>query len=65
MKAPRSAEAPHVRYTLRDSEEEYGSMAKWSEGRRRYQRNPAEFKREQIVRILRGEVTPAELSREL
>lgn len=40
-------------------------MAKWSEGRRRYQRNPAEFKREQIVRILRGEVTPAELSREL
>lgn len=42
-----------------------GRVAEGSEGRRRYQRYPAEFKREQIERILRGEVTAAELSREL
>lgn len=40
-------------------------MAEEREGRRRYQRFPAEFKREQVERILRGEVTAAELSREL
>jgi transposase-like protein len=38
-----------------------GGVAR-SEGYRRYS---AEFKREQVDRILRGEVTAAELSREL
>ncbi|MBL8998226.1 MAG: transposase [Gemmatimonadetes bacterium] len=42
-----------------------GRAAEGSEGRRRHRQYPAEFKREQIERILRGEVTAAELSREL
>lgn len=40
-------------------------MAVEREGRRGYRRYSAEFKREQIERILRGELTAAELSREL
>lgn len=42
-----------------------GTMARDEHGRGRYRRYTAEFKREQIERILRGEVTAAELSREL
>lgn len=42
-----------------------GTMTEGNEGRRRYQRYPAEFKREQLERNLRGEVTAAELSPEL
>ena len=40
-------------------------MAASSAGRGPYKRFSAEFKREQVERILRGEVTAAELSREL
>jgi transposase len=42
-----------------------GTMAQGREGRAPYKRYSAEFKREQIERVLREEVTAAELSREL
>jgi transposase-like protein len=42
-----------------------GLMAQERETRGPYKRSSAEFKREQVERVLRGEVTAAELSREL
>jgi len=42
-----------------------GAMAQERESRGPYKRYSAEFKREQVERVLRGELTAAELSREL
>jgi len=42
-----------------------GAMAQEKEVRGPYRRYTAAFKREQIERVLRGDVTAAELSREL
>ena len=42
-----------------------GAMAQERGGRAPYKRYSAEFKREQIERVLREEITAAELSREL
>ena len=42
-----------------------GTMAQESGERKGYRRYSAEFKREQVERVVRGELTIAELSREL